>query len=185
MCASCISINSCYIIFILGNGYRSIISIVESCLIKILQLSMQIQKSRDKLFFRSYHVYMELESYTQVLSRLLTVVHLTIVLLDYSDVGCLFPHDNIVEDLLVDFEKISRECFYGRSFGFQVCLSFSLMFLFYLLNCKRLPWKEYFIFTAFSSIRSKKSGCCYKKPSVTLKVTYTQMLPVLRYCQTN
>lgn len=102
-----------------GNGYRSIISIVESCLIKILQLSMQIQKSRDKLFFRSYHVYMELESYTQVLSRLLTVVHLTIVLLDYSDVGCLFPHDNIVEDLLVDFEKISRECFYGRSFGFQ------------------------------------------------------------------
>eukprot|EP00111_Clytia_hemisphaerica_P016900 TCONS_00050129-protein len=102
-----------------GNGYRSIISIIESCLIKIQELSRHIQRSREKIFFRSYHVYMELESYSQVLTRLLTISHLAIVLLDYSDVGNLFPHDCVVDDMMIDFEKINRECFYGRSFGFQ------------------------------------------------------------------
>lgn len=104
-----------------GNGYRSIISIIESCLIKIQELSRHIQRSREKIFFRSYHVYMELESYSQVLTRLLTISHLAIVLLDYSDVGNLYPHDCVVDDMMIDFEKINRECFYGRSFGFQVC----------------------------------------------------------------
>ena len=56
----------------------------------------------------------------QVISRLLTICHLAVVLLDYSDVGNLFAHDCVVDDMMVDFEKINRECFYGRSFGFQV-----------------------------------------------------------------
>ena len=109
-----------YTFLLTGNGYRSIINIVESCLNKILDICRQIQTSRNKLFFRSYHVYMELESYTQVLSRLLTVVHLAIVLLDYSEANCLFPRDNAVDEVMKDFEVLNRECFYGRSFGFQV-----------------------------------------------------------------
>lgn len=103
-----------------GNGYRSVINIVESCLRKILATCKHIQKSRDKLFFRSYHMYMELESYVQVLSRLLTICNFAIVLLDYSKVGNLFPEDTVMDDMISDFEKINRECFYGRTFGFQV-----------------------------------------------------------------
>ena len=115
-----------FVNLLIGNGYRSIITIVESCLQKILLTCQQIQRSRDKLFFRSYHVYMELESYTQVLTRLLTIANLAIVLLDYSEAGNLFPRDTVIDDMIMDFEKISRECFYGRTFGFQVMLlSFS------------------------------------------------------------
>lgn len=105
---------------LLGNGYRSVINIVESCLQEILLTCQHIQKSREKLFFRSYHVYMELDSYTQVLSRLLTISNLAVVLLDYSQAGNLFPDEVVMDDMIADFEKINRECFYGRTFGFQV-----------------------------------------------------------------
>ena len=65
-----------------------------------------------------------------MITRLLTVCHLAVVLLDYSDVGNLFAQDCVVDDMMVDFEKINRECFYGRSFGFQV-LFFSFFIRFY------------------------------------------------------
>ena len=52
------------------------------------------------------------------------------MLLDYSDVGILFAQDCVVDDIMVDFEKINGECFYGRSFGFQV-LFFSFFIRFY------------------------------------------------------
>ena len=113
----------------LGNGYRSIVNIVESCLSKVLDISKKIQKNRDKLFFRSFNVYMELQSYTQVLTRLVTISHLAIVLLDYSEPGSLFPQNEKIDDIMQDVERINRECFYGRSFGFQVSV-----YYFYLLS---------------------------------------------------
>ena len=106
-----------------GNGYRSIINIVESCLNQIIYISEQIQRNRDKLFFRSYQMYAELDAYAQVLARLLTIIKFAIVLLDNSEGRCLFMNDtqkdSIIEDMMDDFNKINRECFYGRSFGFQ------------------------------------------------------------------
>ncbi|XP_047131744.1 hormone-sensitive lipase isoform X1 [Hydra vulgaris] len=103
-----------------GNGYRSIANVVESCLSKVLELNEQIKNEREKFFFRSYHTYMELNSYSQVLMRLLSIVQFAIILLEESNSGCLFPkEEKIDENVMADFEKINRECFYGRSFGFQ------------------------------------------------------------------
>jgi len=51
--------------------------------------------------------------------------------LDYSDVGNLFPHDCVVDDMMVDFDKINRECFYGRSFGFQVIIIVAQILAYY------------------------------------------------------
>lgn len=111
-----------------GNGYRSIINIVESCLNQTLSVVEQIQRNRDKLFFRSYQMYAELDSYTQVLSRLLMIVQYAIILLDNGADNALFPPDTpkvkkIIDDMMDDFNNISRECFYGRSFGFQYTLT--------------------------------------------------------------
>ena len=79
---------------------------------------------------------MELDSYSQVLMRLLSIVQFAIILLEESDASSLFPKDEkIDEGVMADFEKINRECFYGRSFGFQVCYRFEIFvrkYLFFL-----------------------------------------------------
>ena len=107
-----------------GNGFRSLIVITEKCLFKILELGIYIQKSRDRFFFRSYHNYMEIESYSQVVSRLFTVIQVALSLGTILDQDSLFADEerypDEVDGLMSDFETISRECFYGRSFGFQV-----------------------------------------------------------------
>eukprot|EP00795_Rhopilema_esculentum_P016826 gene16826-8294_t len=106
-----------------GNGFRSLIVITEKCLFKILELGIYIQKSRDRFFFRSYHNYMEIESYSQVVSRLFTVIQVALSLGTILDQDSLFADEerypDEVDGLMSDFETISRECFYGRSFGFQ------------------------------------------------------------------
>ena len=107
-----------------GNGYRSIVYIVESCLNQIICTSEKIQRTRDNLFYRSYQMYSELDSYVQVLTRLLTIVRFAVVLLDNSELRHLFPKEtprtyNIIEALMDEFNNVDRECFYGRSFGFQ------------------------------------------------------------------
>ena len=75
---------------------------------------------------------MELQSYTQVLTRLVTISHLAIVLLDYSEPGSLFSQNEKIDDIMQDVERINRECFYGRSFGFQVSV---YSFLFIISGC--------------------------------------------------
>lgn len=109
-----------------GNGFRSLICITEKCLFKILEIGIYIQKSRDRFFFRSYHNFMEIESHSQVISRLFTVTQVALSLGTILDEGSLFADDEKypeeVDGLMNDFETIGRECFYGRSFGFQVCL---------------------------------------------------------------
>ena len=107
-----------------GNGFRSLICITEKCLFKILEIGIYIQKSRDRFFFRSYHNFMEIESYSQVASRLFTVTQVALSLGTILDDDSLFADDDKfpdeVDGLMNDFETIGRECFYGRSFGFQV-----------------------------------------------------------------
>eukprot|EP00794_Sanderia_malayensis_P011155 gene11155-12327_t len=106
-----------------GNGFRSLICITEKCMAKILEISSYIGKNRDRFFFRSYHFYMEIESYGQVILRLFTIIQLSLSVSTILDSGSLFPDEDKyseeLDGLLDDFETISRECFYGRSFGFQ------------------------------------------------------------------
>ena len=113
-----------------GNGFRSLICVTEKCLFKILELCIYVQKSRDRFFFRSYHYFMEVDSYSQVISRLFTVMQVALSLGTYLDDDSLFVDEDKfpeeVDGLMNDFETVGRECFYGRSFGFQVILYFQL-----------------------------------------------------------
>ena len=108
-----------------GNGFRSLIYLIRKCLLKILEIGIYIQKSRERFFFRSYHNSMEIESYSQVISRLFTMTQVALSLGTILDDDSLFADEEKFPDevngLLNDFETIGRECFYGRSFGFQVC----------------------------------------------------------------
>ena len=83
----------------------------------------QVQKNRTKLYFSSYQTYAEMEAYSQLIARLLTIVQFAIILMNNSD-RWLFPEDSpkvntIIHDLMGDFDNINRDCFYGRTFGFQ------------------------------------------------------------------
>ena len=120
-CASFDSMPGCK-----GNGYRSIIYVIKQCMDTLIEVGKYIQRNRERFFFRSYHFYMEIDSYSQVLARLFTIVQFALILVDMNETGCLFLHKNEQTNdmigLMDDFDLISRECFYGRSFGFQVSM---------------------------------------------------------------
>ena len=109
-----------------GNGFRSLICLTDKCLFKILEIGIYIQKTRERFFFRSYHNFMQIESYSQVICRLFTMTQVALSLGTILDDGSLFADEDKypdeVDGLMKDFETIGRDCFYGRSFGFQVCL---------------------------------------------------------------
>ena len=109
-----------------GNGFRSLICLTDKCLFKILEIGIYIQKTRERFFFRSYHNFMQIESYSQVISRLFTMTQVALSLGTILDDNSLFADDekysDEVDGLMSDFDTIGRECFYGRCFGFQVCL---------------------------------------------------------------
>ena len=108
-----------------GNGFRSLMCLIEKCLFKILEIGLYIQKSRERFFFRSYHNFMELESYSHVICRLFTMSQIALSLGALLDEDSLFADEDKYPDevygLVSDFDALGRECFYGRSFGFQVC----------------------------------------------------------------
>ena len=69
-------------------------------------------------------MYPKLQAYVLVLPRLLNVVQFAVILLDLSDDGCLYPRQTPevkkhADQMIQDFESLNRECFYGRTFGFQ------------------------------------------------------------------
>lgn len=107
-----------------GNGYRSIINIVESCLNKVISKSEAVQRNREKMFFQTNQAHAKLKAYEQVLHRLLSVVKFAIVIMNNSEQNSLFPKDSpetidAVNGVLDDFNTLDRECFYGSCFGFQ------------------------------------------------------------------
>ncbi|XP_038065915.1 hormone-sensitive lipase-like [Patiria miniata] len=110
-----------------GNGYRSLISVVECSVEKLIQISRYVAVNRDSLLFRAGHYLRELEAYGKVLSQLRVLLGYGEKLLAYSDVDqCqLFPEKDQLEqmpmDIMLEVQALDRECFYGRCLGFQFC----------------------------------------------------------------
>ncbi|XP_071806435.1 hormone-sensitive lipase-like [Asterias amurensis] len=110
-----------------GNGYRSLIRVVDCCVEKLIQISRYVAVNRDSMLFRSSHYLKELEAYGKVLSQLRVLLGYGEKLLAYSDVesGQLFPDkeqlDQMPIDIMLEVQALDRECFYGRCLGFQFC----------------------------------------------------------------
>ncbi|XP_075976772.1 hormone-sensitive lipase isoform X2 [Anticarsia gemmatalis] len=104
-----------------GNGYRSFVSVVDSCVLHGLKLSRQVNTSRDALLFRKGHFVKEIESCGQLLASLGTCLHHLHTLLSWAPPGELFPTEphRTPEELFAQTDTINQYCFYGRCLGFQ------------------------------------------------------------------
>ncbi|CAH0727126.1 unnamed protein product, partial [Brenthis ino] len=103
-----------------GNGYRSFVSVVDSCVLHGLKLSRQVCTGRDALLFRKGYFVKEVESCGQLLASLGTCLHHLQTLLSWAAPGELFPtEEHSPEELFSQADTINQYCFYGRCLGFQ------------------------------------------------------------------
>ncbi|OWF53834.1 hormone-sensitive lipase-like [Mizuhopecten yessoensis] len=111
-----------------ANGFRSIIKIIHKCCLHILQLVRHIHVNRESMFFRSAHYSSELEAYVETLGQLRACLEHAYKLMDFCKNGSLFADEEMIDDAIAEeltqqVEKLSQECFYGRTMGFQFCSS--------------------------------------------------------------
>ncbi|XP_005093044.1 hormone-sensitive lipase [Aplysia californica] len=109
-----------------GNGYRSLLRIVQKCCLHLLQLSRYISSVRDSILFRKKFYAKELECYVSALGQLRAVLYYALKLVNYCQDGDLFADESklnseIAESLMMEVEGLSQECFFGRCLGFQFC----------------------------------------------------------------
>ncbi|XP_041470237.1 hormone-sensitive lipase-like isoform X2 [Lytechinus variegatus] len=106
-----------------GNGYRSLVQVVDACVDKLLKVVDSISRTRESLLFRSNFHIKELESYGKVLGQLRVILGYAQKLVAYSEAGNLFPSNNeqFPENVMLEIQALDRECFYGRCLGFQFC----------------------------------------------------------------
>ncbi|RUS86042.1 hypothetical protein EGW08_006196, partial [Elysia chlorotica] len=111
-----------------GNGYRSLLRVVQKCCLHLLQLCRYISTVRDSMLFRKKVYAKELESYVSALGQLRAVLYYALKLTQYCQRGHLFADEDqlnsdIAEALMIEVESLSQEYFYGRCLGFQYCES--------------------------------------------------------------
>ncbi|XP_049949476.1 hormone-sensitive lipase isoform X4 [Schistocerca serialis cubense] len=107
-----------------GNGYRSFVVMVDSCVTHCMKLNKEICSSRDSILFRKSAYVRKVESCGQVLASLGTVARHIHTLLSWSPPGELFPADkHSPEELLRQAENVNMYCFYGYCLGLQFCES--------------------------------------------------------------
>jgi hormone-sensitive lipase len=107
-----------------GNGYRSQLRIVQKCCLTLLQISRHIATNRESMLFRRVFYMKELEGYVAVLGQLRALLYYSLKIMTHCPQGMLIPDDSVneefVDQMLMDVEMLSVECFYGRCLGFQV-----------------------------------------------------------------
>lgn len=107
-----------------GNGYRSFLLVVRSCITHSLKLSSYIMQNRSSLLFRKSMYMKEVEACSHLLASLCTCLHHLLTLRKWSDVGSLFPTGvHTAAELFATAETINQYCFYGRCLGIQYCES--------------------------------------------------------------
>ncbi|KAJ8035503.1 Hormone-sensitive lipase [Holothuria leucospilota] len=107
-----------------GNGYRSLVNVVGSCVSKLTSLCHYVQDHRNSYLFRAGHYIREIEAYANALGQLRVILGYAQKLLAYSEEGSLFPTDEqFPHDVMLEMQALDRECFFGRCLGFQFCES--------------------------------------------------------------
>lgn len=106
-----------------GNGYRTIVKVVEMCFRKLHALGVEFKEKRGGLLFRSDHYYKEITSYLELSKGLFKFLEFAKLLLEWSVGNDLFAPENCYDaKTLADTElhEMEKECFYGRRLGFHV-----------------------------------------------------------------
>lgn len=102
-----------------GNGYRSLLRLVEHCLRSVTELSAYCQTHRDRFYFRSHHYSLEVEAFANVFQRTSQLLQFAKLVVEDSVPDNLFP-ECFDSKVMLEVEQLDRECFYGRTLGFQV-----------------------------------------------------------------
>ncbi|XP_057683870.1 lipase, hormone-sensitive a isoform X2 [Corythoichthys intestinalis] len=104
-----------------GNGYRTLIKVLHSCLLHILHKGLYIASNHKSSFFRADHNVSELEAYCSALRQLRALLYLAKRLINDNDFGQLYSLQDL--DLshryVQEYSSLHKACFYGRCLGFQ------------------------------------------------------------------
>ncbi|KRZ34297.1 Hormone-sensitive lipase, partial [Trichinella pseudospiralis] len=120
-----------YDISIVGNGYRSIVTVFDLCLIGLLRSLFKISKISHRRWFRASRPVKEVVAYAEILRVLCQAVDLVSKYLPKANSQCLFLTNVDADDLdrlMSSFEQLDQSNFYGRQIGFQFCSSVSNVF---------------------------------------------------------
>ncbi|KTG37068.1 hypothetical protein cypCar_00007875, partial [Cyprinus carpio] len=110
-----------------GNGYRTLVKVVHSCIIHILQKARYIASNCTGAFFRMDHNMAEMDAYCSALCQLRALLYLAQVLLSDNAHGQLYSQEEggLSERFEREYISMHKACFYGRCLGFQslfICL---------------------------------------------------------------
>ena len=108
-----------------GNGYRTIVKVVELCFRRLHALGEDFQNNRAGFLFRSDHYYKEIVSYLDLSKGLFKFLEFAKLLLEWSHGNDLFPPENCYDaKTMTDshLHEMEKECFYGRRLGFHVSI---------------------------------------------------------------
>ncbi|XP_014668106.1 PREDICTED: hormone-sensitive lipase-like [Priapulus caudatus] len=109
-----------------GNGYRSIVQVIDACVLKLLRISRDVCLNRESFLFLAGHKCRDVEAYTDVLGVLRQSLKYFIEFDTWCDDGQLFPHEkNVPWDILREMETFNHAAFHGRAVAFQYCGSLS------------------------------------------------------------
>lgn len=105
--------------------YRSLVAVVDTCLLHLIRLLGRIVEQRNSFVFLLGHYCREIEIYTSILGILREGVHYAKQFVTLSPDNNLFPteENTELESLMQKVESLEQNCFYGRCIGFQVKFS--------------------------------------------------------------
>ncbi|KAM6974360.1 lipase, hormone-sensitive a [Tautogolabrus adspersus] len=104
-----------------GNGYRTLVKVLQSCLMHIIHKGRYIASNYNNAFFRADHNASEMEAYCSALCQLRALLHLAQRLLNDNAYGQLnsFQDGDLSRRFVQEYSSMHKACFYGRCLGFQ------------------------------------------------------------------
>uniref|UniRef100_UPI003AAC9975 lipase, hormone-sensitive a n=1 Tax=Centroberyx gerrardi TaxID=166262 RepID=UPI003AAC9975 len=104
-----------------GNGYRTLVKVLQSCLLHIIHKARYIATNCHGAFFRADHNASEMEAYCNALCQLRALLHLAQRLMNDNSCGQLYSlqDGDLSRRFVQEYSSMHKACFYGRCLGFQ------------------------------------------------------------------
>ncbi|XP_037831734.1 lipase, hormone-sensitive a [Kryptolebias marmoratus] len=104
-----------------GNGYRTLVKVLQSCLLHIVHKGRYIASNHSGAFFRAEHNASEMEAYCSALCQLRALLYLAQQLIHDNEHGQLYVLQDaeLSRRFVQEYSSMHKACFYGRCLGFQ------------------------------------------------------------------
>ncbi|XP_035039365.1 lipase, hormone-sensitive a isoform X2 [Hippoglossus stenolepis] len=104
-----------------GNGYRTLVKVLQACLLHIIHKGRYIADNCNGAFFRAEHNASEMEAYCSALCQLRALLHLAQQLINDNECGQLYSQQDgeLTRKFVQEYSSMHKACFYGRCLGFQ------------------------------------------------------------------